>query len=77
MRAVNVHEAKSTLSALLLRVEKQGETIVICRNGQPVAELRPPARGRDRLRPRPELSGVVLHEDPALPLPAEDWSALR
>jgi len=35
---VNVHEAKSTLSALLARVE-QGEDVVIARNGQPVATL--------------------------------------
>jgi prevent-host-death family protein len=35
---INVHEAKSTLSALLARVE-QGEEVVISRNGQPVARL--------------------------------------
>jgi prevent-host-death family protein len=35
---VNVHEAKSTLSALLARVE-QGEEVVIARNGQPVVKL--------------------------------------
>jgi prevent-host-death family protein len=35
---INVHEAKSTLSALLARVE-QGEDVVIARNGQPVARL--------------------------------------
>jgi prevent-host-death family protein len=35
---VNVHEAKSTLSALLARVE-QGEEVVIARNGQPIAKL--------------------------------------
>ncbi len=35
---VNVHEAKSTLSALLVRVE-QGEDVVISRNGRPVARL--------------------------------------
>lgn len=35
---VNVHEAKSQLSRLLELVE-QGETVVIARNGHPVAEL--------------------------------------
>jgi prevent-host-death family protein len=35
---INVHEAKSSLSALLARVER-GEEIVIARNGQPVAKL--------------------------------------
>lgn len=39
MTQVNVHEAKTHLSALLARVEK-GEEIVIARNGRPIAELR-------------------------------------
>lgn len=37
---LNVHEAKTQLSRLLEKVE-QGETIVIARNGKPVAELTP------------------------------------
>lgn len=37
---LNVHEAKTQLSRLLERVE-QGESIVIARNGKPVAELVP------------------------------------
>jgi prevent-host-death family protein len=38
MKTVNVHEAKSTLSALLAEVE-QGEEVTIARNGTPVAKL--------------------------------------
>jgi antitoxin (DNA-binding transcriptional repressor) of toxin-antitoxin stability system len=38
MVQVNVHEAKTTLSKLLERVE-QGEEVVIARNGTPVARL--------------------------------------
>lgn len=37
---VNVHEAKTRLSHLLELVE-EGETVVIARHGQPVAELVP------------------------------------
>ena len=37
---VNVHQAKSRLSRLLELVE-EGETVVIARHGQPVAELVP------------------------------------
>jgi prevent-host-death family protein len=37
---VNVHQAKSQLSRLLELVE-EGETVVIARHGQPVAELVP------------------------------------
>ena len=40
---VNVHEAKTQLSRLLELVE-EGETVVIARHGQPVAELVPARR---------------------------------
>jgi prevent-host-death family protein len=40
---VNVHEAKSQLSRLLELVE-EGETVVIARRGEPVAELVPARR---------------------------------
>jgi prevent-host-death family protein len=40
---VNVHEAKSSLSRLLERVEK-GEHITIARAGRPVADLVPHTR---------------------------------
>lgn len=40
---VNVHQAKSQLSRLLELVE-EGETVVIARHGQPVAELVPVRR---------------------------------
>jgi prevent-host-death family protein len=51
MKQVGLAEAKATLSALLDRVEK-GETIVITRHNEPVAELKPLAAARlKRLRP--------------------------
>ena len=53
MKQVNVHEAKTHLSRLLVRAEK-GEEIIIARAGKPVAKLvRIPSRrkrvfGQDR-----------------------------
>jgi prevent-host-death family protein len=47
---VNVHEAKTTLSSLLQRVEA-GEEIVISRAGHPVARLVPMGQSRARRRP--------------------------
>jgi prevent-host-death family protein len=38
MRIVNVHEAKTTLSALLADVGR-GQEVTIVRNGKPVAKL--------------------------------------
>ena len=40
LEIVNVHAAKTHLSALLEKVER-GEEVVIARNGQPVARLVP------------------------------------
>ena len=37
---INVHEAKSTLSKLLVRVQL-GEEVVIAKGGKPVAKLSP------------------------------------
>jgi antitoxin (DNA-binding transcriptional repressor) of toxin-antitoxin stability system len=76
MRTVNVHEAKSTLSALLVEVEERGETVVICRNGKPVAELRAVSPRRGRLSTRRDLANIAFHEDPTLPVDAADWGDL-
>lgn len=59
-RAVSVHEAKTHLSKLLVRVTA-GETIVIARAGQPVARLVPVERPA---KPRvPGNDDVVLGRD--------------
>ena len=71
--AINTHEAKTRLSELLADIEERGEVFVICRNGKPVAELRRVQAIVDPLRGDARLRGVVFHEDPALPLDAEDW----
>ncbi|MFM8983953.1 MAG: type II toxin-antitoxin system Phd/YefM family antitoxin, partial [Spartobacteria bacterium] len=43
MVTVNLYEAKTQFSRLVTAVEKQGERIVVCRNGIPVADLVPHA----------------------------------
>jgi len=35
MKVLNVHEAKTRLSAVLANVEEKGEEYLICRNGHP------------------------------------------
>lgn len=40
MIKVNVHEAKTHLSRYLDQVEA-GETVTLCRNNRPIAEIRP------------------------------------
>jgi prevent-host-death family protein len=72
MKQVGLAEAKASLSALLDRVEK-GETIVITRHNEPVAELRPVAAPRPKkLRPWGLAKGqFVVPDDFNDPLPDE------
>ena len=75
MITVNTHEAKSQLSALLAAVEDQGEVVVICRHGKPVAELRATnarTTGPDPLQMHPELAATILY-DPTEPAPEDEW----
>ena len=72
MKSVNVHEAKTTLSALLVQVEKTGERVFICRNGKPVADLVPHKR-KDRITPHPVMSGINIKYDPTEPLTPDEW----
>jgi prevent-host-death family protein len=72
MRVVNVHEAKTQFSKLLAAVEKKKHPIVICRNGEPVAQL-VPHRHRDRTKPHPTLSRIQIDYDPVEPLSEEEW----
>ena len=43
MRTFNIHEAKTHLSRYLDQVEA-GETVTLCRNNKPIAEIRPLAK---------------------------------
>ena len=73
MVTVNTHEAKTKLSKLLVLVEERGETVVICRNGRPVAQLKPVKKAADPLKMDNRLKKVVFREDPVMPLSEEDW----
>ena len=68
MNVVNVNDAKAHLSAYLERVER-GETIVICRRNQPVAELRP-VRSAQRTRSVAPAGTFEVAESFDAPLPA-------
>lgn len=69
---VNVHDAKTQLSALLDRV-LGGEEIIIAKAGKPVARLTPllPAAGGARV-PGSRLGGMQMAEDFDAPL-ADDF----
>lgn len=68
MRNVNIHEAKTNLSQLLLDVELKSEKIQICRNGRPVAELVPVTKTViNPFKQHRELRGVKILYDPVAP----------
>lgn len=73
MATVNIHEAKTRLSRLISEVERTGEPIIICRDGQPAARLMPlDTNPVDHFQHDPGLGGFLL-EDPTAPLPPEAW----
>ena len=53
---LNIHEAKTHLSKYLSQIEI-GETILLCRRNQPIAEIRPLAQKPKRARPIGSSSG--------------------
>lgn len=73
MKTVNIHEAKTTLSALLAKVE-EGEEIIIARNGKPIAQLTriesAPRRQPGLLRALPAWRDFAF--DPAVFAPLSD-----
>ncbi len=72
MRTVNVHEAKTRLSALLAEIEEHGSRIVICRNGEPVADL-VPHQPRVSMAPDKKLGAIKIKYDPTEEVSEEEW----
>ena len=77
MITANMHEAKTRLSELVKAVEELGETVILQRNGKPVAEIRPyvaKRRFRRDLTPDPALRPILAPGyDPAEPLSEHEW----
>ena len=76
MITVNMHEAKTRLSELVKAVEERNETVVLCRDGREVAEIRRRLKRRAarNLTPDPRFR-VELSPgyDPAEPLTDDEW----
>ena len=72
MKSVNVHEAKTQLSGLLAEIEERGVRIVICRNGDPVADL-VPHRKTVSMAPDAKLGRFKVRFDPTEGLGEDDW----
>jgi antitoxin (DNA-binding transcriptional repressor) of toxin-antitoxin stability system len=75
---VNMHAAKTRLSELVRAVEEDGETVILCRAGRMVAEIRPykisGRRPKRNMDPDPRLAVTLAPGyDPAEPLTPEEW----
>ena len=73
MISVNIHEAKTQLSRLLVQVETNHECVMVCRNGKPIAQIIPMPKVLNPLILHPELQGVQFHYDPLEPLADDEW----
>ncbi|MBN1905708.1 MAG: type II toxin-antitoxin system Phd/YefM family antitoxin [Deltaproteobacteria bacterium] len=76
MKNLNIHEAKTKLSALIMEIENKGETFLICRNGKPVAEL-VPHKKPDRLAYHPKMGKIKIKYDPVEDLSKEEWGDIE
>jgi antitoxin (DNA-binding transcriptional repressor) of toxin-antitoxin stability system len=72
MKTVNVHEAKTNFSSLLATVEDSSESFVICRNGEPVADLVPHQR-MSRIKTHPVLGKIKIGYNPVESLSTDEW----
>jgi antitoxin (DNA-binding transcriptional repressor) of toxin-antitoxin stability system len=71
MIKVNIHEAKTKLSAILAEVEQKGEHVLICRYNVPIAELSP-VKQKKRSIPASELRDITFIVPPEEPT-EEEW----
>ena len=71
---LNVHEAKTNLSAVLAEVTEKGETFLICRKGKPVADLVPHKR-KNRLNVHRVMSKIAIKYDPTEALTPDEWQS--
>ena len=72
MITVNTHEAKTHFSTLISSVEKNNETILVCRNGHPIAEIHPLSKQKQHGLPEPNKKlAANINYDPTEQLDGE------
>ncbi len=78
MVRVNMHEAKTRLSELVKAVEERNETVVLCRDGREVAEIRRRVARRAVRNIAPDPRFRVERAkgyEPTEPLSGDEWPA--
>ena len=67
MKTLSIQEITRQFPSLLMEIEQTRESVMICRNGKPIAELMPLPH-RSRLQPHPTMSRIAIRYDPIEPL---------
>jgi len=70
MNTVNIHEAKTHLSAILKRVES-GEVILIAKSGHPIARISPLSPAAGKRQPGSAKGRLVVSKTFMDPLPPD------
>lgn len=77
MTTIQASEFKAKCLALMDQVARTGETILVTKNGKPVAELRPHRPPRIETPLGLHKGRSVILGDIIEPLDTDDWKALR
>ncbi len=79
MESLAISKFKATCLAVLERVQKTGQPVLVTKRGVPVAQVvPPPTPAVSKNSAFGALAGTAWEiEDILEPLPAEDWEALR
>jgi len=77
MQSIQASKFKAKCLALMDEVARTGETILVTKNGKPIAELRPHRRPRARSLIGRDKGRIKILGDIISPIGVEDWEALK
>ncbi|HTZ48677.1 MAG TPA: type II toxin-antitoxin system Phd/YefM family antitoxin [Verrucomicrobiae bacterium] len=78
MEQIAISKFKATCLAVLERVRKTGEPIVVTRFGQPIARIEPPAQPAKRIKLGGGVGTMTIHGDIVGSLSdISDWEAAQ
>jgi len=77
MQTIQASEFKAKCLALMDRVARTGETIVVTKNGKPVAELRPHRPPRAKSLIGLHKGQIRIRGDIVSPVGRNSWEALK
>jgi prevent-host-death family protein len=78
MQEIAISKFKATCLAVLERVRKTGEPILVTRFGQPIARIEPPAQPTKRIKLGAMAGTMTIHGDIVGPISdISDWEAAQ